>query len=420
MFPRSLIHPFLSSLASAVALSFTLTSCQSDPSSPQTDPKSRELLTSLSTAERELVKSDNGFGFRLFSGLAEAKSEGNIIVSPLSVSIALTMAYNGARGATETAMATQLGYGGMDRAEVNAFYAKLVPALSNADGTVKLSIANSVWSNVGLEVEPAFLDLNRATFEAETRTLDFAAPATVPVINKWVGDKTGGLIPEVLKAPLSPDAVMLLINALYFKGAWTEPFDPKRSYEGVFHPAEGVEKPCRMMTADQRVLYHSDEKVNALELPYGDSLFSMVFLQPKDASGMPGLISDLADGAWEGWKDKFAPVKGVIHVPKFKLEYGETINDVLISMGMGPAFERTADFTGIRKSGGIFISKVIHKTFVNVDEKGTEAAAVTVVEMGTTSMPMDLIKLDRPFVFAIRERSSGAVLFLGRITDPGI
>ena len=360
MFPKPAHLPSLSFLAS-LALSFALTACQSDPSAPQSDPKSRELLVSLSTAERELVKSDNGFGFRLFSGLAEAEAEGNIIVSPLSVSIALTMAYNGARGSTETAMATQLGYAGMDRAAVNAFYAKLVPALSKADAKVNLAIANSIWSNTGFEVEPDFLDLNRATFDAETRTLDFGASTTLPIINKWVGDKTGGLIPEVLKE-LSPGAVMLLINALYFKGDWTSPFDPKRSYDGVFHTAEGVDKPCRMMTAEKSFLYHSDEKVNALELPYGDSLFSMVFLQPKEAAGMPGLIADLADGAWEGWQDKFAPVKGAIHVPKFKLEYGQTLNDVLIGMGMGPAFDEGADFTGIRKSGGVFISRVIHKT----------------------------------------------------------
>jgi serine protease inhibitor len=416
MFPRAASLSFLMSLAFSLAL----TACQSDPGGPQSDPKSRELLVSLSTAEKERVRGDNGFGFRLFSGLAEAKAEGNIIVSPLSVSIAMTMAYNGARGATETAMAAPLGYAGMSRADVNAFYAKLVPALSNADAKVRMRIANSVWSDLGLEVEPAFLDLNRASFDAEVRTLDFSAPTTVPVINKWVSGKTGGLIPEVLKAPLDPDLVMLLINALYFKGAWTEPFDPKRTYDGIFHPAEGVDKPCRMMTADERFLYHSDAKVNALELPYGDSLFSMVFLQPKEATGMAGLIADLADGAWEGWRDKFAPVKGVIHVPKFKSEYGETLNDVLKAMGMGPAFDMGADFTGIRKIGGIFISKVIHNTFVNVDEKGTEAAAVTVVEMGTLSMPMDLIKLDRPFVFAIREKSSGAILFLGRIMDPGL
>lgn len=420
MIPKAATASFRLSLTFSLALCLALTACESGSNGPQSDPKSRELLLSLSTAEKEMVRGDNGFGFRLFSGLAEAKPEGNIIVSPLSVSVAMTMAYNGARGATETAMAASLGYAGLSREDVNAFYAKLVPALSKADGKVKLNIANSIWSNSGLEVEPAFLELNRSSFEAEVRTLDFAAATTLPIVNKWVGDKTGGLIPKVLEDPLSPDEVMLLINALYFKGAWTRPFDPKITYEGVFHPAVGVDKACRMMTAEETFLYHSDGKVNALELPYGDSLFSMVFLQPKEAAGMAGLIADLAGGAWEGWQDKFAPVRGLIHVPKFKLEYGEILNDVLIGMGMGPAFDGSADFTGIRKDGGLSISQVIHKTLVNVDEQGTEAAAVTVVKVKVVSMPMDLIKLDRPFVFAIRERSSGAILFLGRITDPGL
>jgi serine protease inhibitor len=395
-----------------------LAGCNSDSSGPGTDPKAKQLLVSLSTGERQVVKSDNGFGFRLFSALSKEETAGNIIISPLSISVALTMAYNGARNATESAMAEQLGFGGMDRAAVNAFYAKLLPALTTVDHGVQLSIANSIWSDQGLEVKPEFLELNKATFDAETQSLDFAAPQTAPTINNWVKAKTKGLIPSIVPAQLDPSWVMILINALYFKGAWALEFDPKDTYDGAFHLADGSTRACRMMRRDTNFLSFEDAKVRALELPYNDSLYSMVFLQPKEENGMPGLIADLAAGAWEGWESKFAIHEGAVHVPKFKLEYSKSLSGMLQDMGMGAAFSDQADFTGIRAEGGLFISDVIHKTFVNVDEKGTEAAAVTAVMVGISSGPMDLIRLDRPFVFVIRERNSGAILFLGRIMNP--
>ncbi len=401
-----------------LSASLFLSSCQSDATTPGTDPKNKQILVSLSTAERAVVKSDNGFGFRLFASLATGETKGNLIVSPLSVSMALTMAYNGARNATETAMGSQLGFGGMDRAGVNAFYARLIPALMGVDPNVKMQIANSVWTNSGFPVEADYLQLNRDTFGAEVQTLDFAAPQTATIINDWVKAKTNGLIPSILVPPLDPTLEVLLINALYFKGNWSLPFDPKRTYDGEFHLADGTAKTCRMMNADNAFLSFADGKVNALELPYGDSLYSMVFLQPVDTAGMPKLIADLGTGSWDGWEDKFVVHHGPVQVPKFKLEYKQSLTQVLQSMGMGIAFSDAADFTGIHKEGGLAISDVLHKTYVNVDEKGTEAAAVTAVMVGTTSIQLDLIKLDRPFVFILREKSSGTVLFLGRIMDP--
>jgi serine protease inhibitor len=406
----------------AVVAASVLSGCQSESGSttPETksDPTSRQLLMSLSQAEREVVKSDNGFGFRLFASLSEGDAGGNLIVSPLSVSLALTMTYNGARNATETVMASQLGYAGLDRSAVNTLFAKLIPSLKTADGKVQLEIANSIWSDIGLEVEPDFLELNRTTFSAETRTLDFAAPAAAPAINDWVKTNTKGLIPKIVPEPLPANWVMVLINALYFKGSWSQAFNTDRTYDADFHLADGAEKTCRMMSADTNFNVFSDGKVNALELPYGDSLFSMVFLQPVAADGLPEMIAGLDAGAWEAMQAQFQVRKGPIHVPKFKLEYGKSLAAVLMAMGMGNAFSDGADFTGIRKAGNLAISDVIHKTYVNVDEKGTEAAAATAVGMRLTSLPMDLIRLDRPFVFVLREKTSGAILFLGRIMDP--
>lgn len=384
------------------------------------EPEPGETLAALSASERRIIENDNGFGFRLFHALAEEKAgnQGNIFVSPLSVSMALAMAYNGARGATADEMAEVLGFGGMDRAAVSALYAKLVPALVAADPKVKIQIANSIWSRTGFEAEPDFLALNRSAFDAETRSLDFGLPDAAAIVNKWVSDKTHGLIPEIVKPPLPGDLVMMLINALYFKGDWSAGFDSKRTHDAVFRLADGSEKPCRMMYADGGFRYLENADAIGLELPYGDSLFSMVFLQPAAGKVMGNLIANLSEGAWKEWEGAFVRREGSIHVPKFKLEYQASLADTLAAMGMVSATSPSADFTGINKAGQLYISEVIHKTFVSVDETGTEAAAVTEVGIGRLSLPPALIRLDRPFVVLIREKTSGTLLFVGRIEDP--
>lgn len=404
--------------AFALTLTCVLAACSPDSTYPAPDPEARKLLISLSASEREILRSDNGFGIKLFSSLAAKDAGGNIVVSPLSVSMALTMAYNGARGGTETAMAEVLGFGGQDRAAVNALYAKLIPALVKADPKVTLSLANSIWSDEGFDPEKEFLDLNRNTFGATVDALDFGAPTTVPIINKWVSDNTRGLIPGIVESPLDPALVMLLINALYFKGDWSTSFDPESTYDGEFHLADGTTKACRMMKAEDEFLSFQSDQAVGVQLPYGDSLYSMVLLQPKAEIGMAGLLEALEAGALEAWLESASITKGLIHVPKFKLEYRKILNDALAGLGMGVAFGPGADFTGISRNGRLEISEVIHKTFIKVDEKGTEAAAVTSVGIKVVSLPADLLRLDRPFVFAIREKSSGALLFLGRIMDP--
>jgi serine protease inhibitor len=382
------------------------------------DPGPKQVLAALSAADRSLLSSDNSFGFSLFSKLASADASGNILVSPLSVASALTMAYNGAAGTTAKEMASALGYGPLARADVNGLYARLLPALGAADAKVTLRAANSVWLADWIKPEESFLAINQQSFGAQTRTLDFTAAGAVPAINKWVSGQTQALITEIAEAPLDPNLAVMLINALYFKGDWSRTFDAKLTQEAPFHKADGTEKPCLMMQGSGGYRFFETAAVRGLELPYGDSLFSMVFLQPGEGTDLPGLLDSLGAGAWEGWQALFTERSGDIQVPRFKVEYGKSLGDALQAMGMPTAFTTEADFTGILKSGGLRISKVIHKAYVLVDEKGTEAAAVTKVEIVLRSVKRALLRLDRPFLFLIRERNSGAVLFLGRIMDP--
>jgi serpin B len=302
------------------------------------------------------------------------------------------------------------------RAEVNALYARLIPALTGADAAVTLSLANSIRYHPELAPKREFLDLNRSTFDAEAAPLDFASPAAVPALNAWVSEKTRGLIPVIAEAPLDADLVMMLLNALYFKGSWSRQFDPEATYPGDFHLADGTVKPCPMMTANGTFAVFHDPAADGLVLPYGDSLYAMVLMQPPAGTGMDDLVGALEAGALDTWLRKAEQGKGPIHVPRFKLEYGTRLKEALTALGMGPAFSFEADFSGIQE--GLAISEVIHKTAVQVDERGTEAAAVTRVDVVRLSLPSELMRFDRPFVFAIREKTSGAVIFLGRIMDP--
>jgi serpin B len=403
--------------ACLTCLSSLFAACGGAPTGSPGDSRAREALSTLTPDDREVVRSDNGFAWKLFGRLA-AEEEGNLFISPLSVSIALSMTLNGARGETETAMREVLGHGALDRESVNSLYARLLPALTAADPRVELAIANSIWSSPELDPEPGFIEANRRSFAAEIRSMDFNSPAAAPAINAWVSDKTRGLIGEIVQPPVDPNTVMMLINALYFKGDWARAFDGKKTRDDRFTRADGSEAPCRMMIADAEWLHRSDDRLQAVELPYGDSLFSMVLLQPAAGVDIDSLAASLDAEAWEAVTAGMAPRKGEIHVPRFKLEYEKSLKEILPSLGMAVAFSDAADFTGIHPGGGLKISDVIHKTFVNVDEKGTEAAAVTRVDVVRTSLPAPLLRLDRPFLFAIRERTSGALLFLGRVMEP--
>ena len=407
-------------LALATATLF-LGACQkASPVNPELDPESLHALGLLSASERATLAADNGFGFNLLAKLAAEDTAGNLFLSPLSVSLALTMTSNGARGETGTAMAKALGHEGMDATGINALYTRLIPALASVDPRVRLDIANSIWSLTGFPVASDFLDLNRRTFGAETRELDFAAAGAAGVINKWVEGKTQGKIKDLVADPIGSDVRMILINALYFKGDWSNAFPDKGTRDGDFTAAGGAVKRCAFMHSDVTYRHYSSDPAQVVELPYGDSLFAMDLILPKAADGMDAVIAALQGGAWDDWS---AHLTGAARVslPKLKVDYGLSLNHALEAMGMGVAFTFQADFSGISKNEGLAISKVVHKTYLEVDEKGTTAAAATEVEMiAKAAMPEPVIEFNRPFLLLIREKTTGTVLFLGRMQDPSL
>jgi len=378
----------------------------------------------VTEAEKELIASANRFGITLFKKVAEADPDSNLFISPLSVSLALGMTYNGAAGDTRDSMATALELAGLTPDEINQSYRHIIDFLSNLDPDVAFSIANSIWYRQDFPISPTFVDLNQAYFDAQVRGLDFGQSWAADTINAWVDDNTHGKITKIVDPPIPPFMVMFLINAIYFKGDWTLPFDTSLTLETDFFLSNGniVQRP--FMQTDTLLDYFDNDLMQIIDLPYGNGDFSMTIMLPRSDHTADDIIATLTPETWSTWIAGLAETDLQLALPKFRFRYDKQLNDMLMDMGMAIAFDEIlADFSNMVTDmsllpGNLYIDFVQHKTFIQVDEIGTEAAAVTVVGMGVTSIGPNVMFVNRPFVVAIRERQSGAILFLGKVTDP--
>jgi serpin B len=379
----------------------------------------------ISEVERQVIDSNNAFGLSLFREVNRGSDEDeNIFISPLSASMALGMTANGARTTTLEAMMNTLGFSGLSMHEMNSSYRSLIDMLTGLDPNTVFEIANSIWYDEGRVFRQDFLDTCTFYFDADVRELNFASPGAGDVINAWVEDKTHGKIDQIIESDIGEDVVMYLINAIYFLGTWLYEFDPDLTMEADFHLADGSIAACDMMQQPGNeekceFMYCSNDLFQAVDLPYGDDWYSMSVFLPRHGVDIDSLIGEFTQENWNEWTGGFEPDSGRLHLPRFEIEFGLLLNDALTSLGMGIAFNPTlADFTGMRDEGMLWINRVIHKTFVRVDEAGTEAAAVTVVEMVESVSDDFYMIVDRPFVFAIREKHSGTILFIGKVMDP--
>ncbi len=405
----------------ATFLALAVVRCGDGPVGPAAEITG--LPRDLTGLEEELIQADNAFGLKLFQEIHAQEDGGkNIFISPLSVAMALGMTYNGAAGTTQEAMQETLELQGLTIDEVNESYRSLIELLRGLDPSVEFLLANSIWYRDVFPVLQDFIDVNRDYFDAEVTPLDFSDPSAAPTINQWVNDKTNGRITEIVDDPIPIFVVMYLINAIYFKGDWTVQFDPELTADRSFYLADGGTKLVPMMTYPEPIAVRqfADGGATAIDLPYGGKAFSMTIVMPPYGGGtIEALIGSLDAERWAEIIDGLSSAESNVVMPKFTLEYDIELNDVLKALGMEIAFdELNADFSNMYPPPlQVFISKVKHKTFVDVNEEGTEAAAVTSVEIGLTSLP-PTVYVDRPFVFAIRERFSGTILFVGRIMDP--
>lgn len=369
-----------------------------------------------------LVKGGNEFGLELFRLIAQdEETPDNMMMSPVSVAMALGMTYNGAAGETKTAFEETLRLQGFSREEINDIHQALVVYLLQADPKVVFNIANSIWYRHNFNVLDSFIDVNSKYYFAEVSGLDFNNPAAVETINNWIAAKTQNKIEEVLDQ-IPAEAVMYLINALYFNGMWKFEFDKKNSFDGSFYGENGEIFPVNYMKNESAYDYFENDLLSAIELPYGNGNFVMNVFLPKPGKKINDILEELNANNWHAWMESFTPQDDIlVQLPKFKYEFKTSLNDPLKDMGLSNAFtEGVADFSGINPDVDLFISRVIHKTFIDVNEKGTEAAAVTVVEIGVTSAGPEKPSFiaDRPFIYAITEKTTGAILFMGKVENP--
>jgi serpin B len=395
----------------------SMTSCEKkqDNSLPG-DPVPIELTLK----QKEVINSANKFAFDLFVPIiTEKKGAENIMISPFSVTSALSMTLNGAAGATFDAMKGALRYDGQTIEEINATYLKLIKDMVPVDPRVTMEIANSVWVEKRLIVKQPFMDALTTWYLAEAKNIDVTDPKAVETVNNWIEDKTHDKIKDMLES-LDPDLAMLLINAIYFNGKWRYQFDKDATQDKPFYisPDNPVQVP--MMYHKEKFAVTSSENATIVELPYGQGNYSMVVMLPNEDIEVSEVASTLNPVNWAQWMENLSHVTTEVELsmPRFKYEYKRQLNDDLSSLGMAIAFTPDADFSNISNQG-LMISRVLHQTFIDNNEEGTEAAAATVVEIVLTSMPMTtVVNLNHPFLYFIRETSTGTIVFMGQVVDP--
>lgn len=388
---------------------------------PYNNSDSASRLSQIPTVDTELTQAQLDFGFALFGQLRQAAPDENVLVSPTSVALALAMAYNGAGGETQAAIADALNVQGLDIDQLNAGNQALTEYLTQLDPEVAIEIANSLWVNDNLPVRADYIERMQTTYAAEVAALDFGQPAAADRINAWVKEKTRDRIPSMVE-DLPADQLLVLVNAVYFKGAWSEAFDPARTTDRPFTLASGETIQHPLMAQQDDYLYAETDQFQAVSLPYGNGTLSFEVILPAPGTDLATLSAQLTPQTWESWMGQLRSRPGQLQLPKFQFEYEADLIPTLQALGMGIAFEDGADFSGLTELDA-FINQVRHKTFIEVNEEGTEAAASTAIGIMPTSIalppnpPFEMV-VDRPFLAAIRDRNTGTVLFLGAIVDP--
>jgi len=371
-------------------------------------------------------KSDNGFAARLYSAVAGAENQ-NSFFSPASIATALAMTSTGARGETQRQMLEVLGYKDADPATLHAAFAELIKS-TNGDGgerAFQLTMANRLWGQKGLHFLPQFLNQTQKDYGAGLEEVDFAhnLEAARQTINAWVEKQTADKIKDLIKpGNLGPDSRLVLTNAIYFKGAWADPFKKEMTKEEAFQLSSDQKANVPMMHRNGRYHYAEDDAVQILELPYAGNEVSMVVILPRKVDGLSQIEKSI-DAKWlADLPGRLKSRQVQVALPKFKMEARFELAQVLASMGMPLAFGPKADFSGMSTEEKLVIDEVIHQAYVDVNEEGTEAAAATAVTMRALAVhnpeaPV-VFRADHPFTFLIRDTRSGAILFMGKVANP--
>ncbi len=391
---------------------------------------------SAASIDSRITVANNKFGFSVFDNLLQDKPEENCIISPVSIDLALSVLAQGAAGKTQKAILDALNLTNFDAAQIAEHDSDLLRFLAQTDPNITFEVANSILVSRDHKLKDDFANSNRWAYDAEIRDEDFHSPGAIQNVNRWVAEKTHGKIPTIVNE-FPANTLALLLNAVYFKGNWNTEFDEKKSRPWNFITLDGQKKQTTMMSDCRIIPYMKGDGFSAVKLSYGKENKSelWVFLpDQKPQLGKKGSSEDFIGLAkkiirkdWTLLDSSFKDTLVELLLPKFKCEIKHDLKRCLRQMGMGNIFEEDADFSNMfeLKSGqNACVSEVKHKTFIEMNEKGTEAAAVTAVKM----VPIEYVEpresrstpftADHPFVFGVRNRETGAILFMGAIADP--
>jgi serine protease inhibitor len=389
---------------------------------PEISPTTPQAPADSYAVDPALVPPMTAAGLELFRRVVASAGEANVFFSPWSLETALCMTYNGAAGETQGAMANAMHLDGLSLQRVNEGGAGLQRSLLSPDTGVNLRLANSLWARQGVPFRDDFLERNRRYYGAEVVALDFGARGASQRINRWVQESTGGKIDKIVSDVIDPLTVLFLINAVYLEAGWQKPFSPSDTQKQPFHTSDGGAVQAPMMSVRWSFPYYRGEGLQAVQLPYGNGRMSMVILLPDAESSLDALLAALDAAHWERWMAAMQTAAGRVSLPRFRTETTAMLNDALSAQGMAVAFDKDrADFSGMRPiPPRLYISEVKQKAFVEVDEKGTVAAAATVVEVAVAAALEDSFTFvaDRPFLYAIVDGQTGVVLFMGVLRKP--
>ena len=394
-----------------------LAACQNEENPIVPNPRKDINLT---RTEQDLTNVGTDFSFRFFNQICKTETESpNLFISPLSASLCLSMMTNGAAENTLEEMKTVLGFSDFSLDDINAYNRKMVSALLDLDNTTQLGIANSIWIKQGFGVKNTFVDANKRMYDAQIQELDFASPKAPDVINQWCAEKTNNCIKKILDE-IPDDARMYLLNALYFKGIWANQFNKSNTKQEEFTNVGGSKSTVSMMNLYEKTLRYTQNDYFAMaELPYGNGAFSMVVLLPVEGKTLEDCLPQLTDEHWEEWKGEWDLQKLNVKLPRFQLGYKKDLIEDMKVLGMKDAFSKDeANFSGISSAEDLFVNLLEQTTYINVNEEGTEAAAVTIGGGGAAAVgPLETVPfyVNRPFAFLIKERSTGVILFMGKV-----
>ncbi|MBY0357874.1 MAG: serpin family protein [Candidatus Obscuribacterales bacterium] len=381
------------------------------------------------------VLANNNFGFKLLQELTNKdKKATNIFISPLSIGEVLKMSVNGAAGKTKDEIVSVLNLTDNNTQNINTADRTLVATITapnkalastvtQGDPNFHLNIANSLWGDKKIQFNPAFIDVCKSNYQAQVEALDFANPQSLNIINSWISGKTKGKIPRMLNQ-LSAADLLLLVNATYFKAPWENVFDKSSTQLIDFQASSGQITKCPTMHRSGRMAYLKNSTGEMINLPYADKQTSMYVLLPAKGKSAFDLLPTLSAKNWQSLTGSLSARPGEIYLPKFKFAYDSRLKSPLMNLGMKTPFDKqAADFSPMTKTvQHIWVGDVLHKTFVDVNEEGTEAAAVTVMTMCGSAMPPPetpfVMKVDRPFIFAIVNNSTKTIIFIGLVGDP--